>query len=205
VDATTEARKLLSAIARTGQRFGLNHVVDVLRGVASEKIQRNAHDQLSVYGIGKETPKSRWVAVAQALMKDGKLAASSDEFHTLQLTQQSMPLLKGETSVAVPLPTTAPEDDASRGKPRGDRKADSFAGPVDETLFERLRALRRRLALDQGIPPYMVFGDIALKAMASSKPVTLEMFATIPGVGAHKLEKYGETFTREIAEYANAQ
>ena len=193
-DATQDAQKLLSAIIRTGQRFGLGYVIDVLRGSKAQKVLDRGHDQLSVHGIGSSQPKGYWSQLADTLIRQNLLALTTDEFRTAHLTEQSKPVLKGDTKVEFaqsraiaatssrpPKSSRAPVDDAPL----------SFA---DQDLFEDLRTLRRELAAEQNVPPYVVFGDLALRAMARNRPTTDAEFLDIPGVGQTKLKRYGPKF-----------
>jgi ATP-dependent DNA helicase RecQ len=198
INATEDARKFLSAVARTGQTYGMGYVIHVLRGKTDEKIQRNHHDKLTVFGIGKENRISYWKMLAEALINHGYLSQTSDQFPTLRLNTQSMPLLKGEVQFEMVQPR------AIEKKQVGSKKQALVAVdgmPVNEALFEHLRQLRLQLAHDQSIPPYMVFSDLSLRQMAALKPMTLTQFDQINGVGALKSKKYGETFVTAIAQF----
>ncbi len=202
-DVTQDARKLLSAVARTDQRYGLSHVIDVLRGSMAEKIVSRQHNMLSVWGIGKSKPKAYWKALGDALIKAGQLAMTSDEFRTAYLTAESVPVLRGE----VPVEMTKPRAIAGQVKThsRGSQvDSDESQLPVDRDVFEALRELRRELARQQQVPPYIVFGDASLRVMARDKPTTLDEFAQIKGVGRSKLDKYGQVFLDEIAKSQTA-
>ena len=193
-DATEDARKLLSAVARTDQRFGLNYVIDVLRGADNERIVRNRHDQLTVYGIGRDRPKPYWRRLAEALFNEDQLAQTRDEFPTTFLTDRSMPVLRGDTQVSVVVPRAARRPD----RPASRRRAEGPEGPVDAALFETLRRLRRELATEQGVPPYVIFSDASLRQMAQVHPRTAAQFLTITGVGQYKLDRYGGIFMNAI-------
>ena len=194
VDATQDARKLLSAVARTGQRFGIHHVIDVLRGSRSQRVRQYEHDQLSVHGIGRDQSKTYWLTLADHLLSQGWLAVTSDSFRTAHLTPDSKPLLKGSVVVEMALPSVSKRRDAVR-------TAADDTGDYDTELFDKLRTLRRRLAQEQNVPPYIVFGDAALRDMARRQPTTLEAFAGVSGVGRAKLEHYGETFIDAIRQH----
>ena len=200
-DATEDARKLLSAVARTEQRFGLRHVIDVLRGSDDERVTRRGHDALSVFGIGADQPAAHWRRVAETLIHEGHLGVTPDDFRTLHLTESSVAVLRGEASVSI----TQPRALASKSERRAARATRATAAvheaAVDDALFERLRALRRDIARDQDVPPYVIFGDVSLKQMAARKPTTHDAFAGITGVGQFKLEQYGPAFIEAIREY----
>ena len=198
IDVTQDARKFLSAVARIQQTYGMGYVINVLRGKVDEKIQRNGHDKLSVFGIGSDSRIAYWKTVAEALINHGYVSQTTDQFPILRLNEQSMPLLKGEVTFEMVKPR------ALLKKSAGSKKhdvTDVDGMPVDESLFEHLRQLRLQLAHDQNIPPYMVFSDLSLRQMSAIKPVTLTQFDQINGVGALKSKKYGETFVDAIAGF----
>ncbi|MEM7627540.1 MAG: DNA helicase RecQ [Planctomycetota bacterium] len=202
VDATQDARKLLSAVARTEQRFGLGHVINVLRGSAAETVTRRGHDQLSVHGIGKDQPVGHWRQLAEKLIHDDRLALTADEYRTAYLTPGSKDVLKGDVTVELAQSRAA--------KASGERRsrAASTAGvdpdlPVDENLFGKLRELRRALAKEQGVPPYIVFGDAALRQMAQALPTTDSAFLAVNGVGQTKLDRYGPQFLDLIRDHVD--
>lgn len=201
IDVTMDARKLLSTVARTQQTYGMGYVIHVLRGKIDEKIQRNRHDQLSVFGIGKENSIGYWRMLGDALINHGYLNQSTiDQFPILKFNEQSTLLLKGEVEFEMVKPR------ALKQKSVGSKKHDvtDFDGtPVSEELFQHLRSLRLELAQKQSIPPYMVFSDLSLRQMAAFKPMTLDKFDQINGVGARKSKKYGEIFVQAIAEFAD--
>ncbi|MEZ6191701.1 MAG: RecQ family ATP-dependent DNA helicase [Phycisphaerales bacterium] len=192
-DATEDAQKLLSAIARTGQRFGLGHVIDVLRGSMAQKIIDKGHDQLSVHGIGKDKPKPYWGTLADTLIRQSNLALTADEYRTAHLTPASMLILKGEQKVEL-AQSRAVADRKFRTAPKSAKPDDLPLSDADHELFDELRTLRRQLAADQNVPPYVVFGDQSLRAMAQQRPTTDEQFLLIPGVGQTKLKRYGAVF-----------
>ncbi len=181
-DATEAARKLLSAVYRTGQRFGVGHLVDVLRGVGGEKVTKFGHDSLSVFGIGRDLPQANWQALARQLEASEALVRDP-EHGGLMLGPAARPILKGEIPVALREAAAAP---------RGDRR-DRTAMP-DDPLFESLRRVRRDLAAATGVPPYVIFHDATLRAMAASRPASLADLGRVSGVGARKLEAYGQAF-----------
>ncbi len=191
IDATEDARKLLSAVARTGQRYGLGYVIDVLRGSKAQRVIDNQHDQLSVHSLGKDKPKGYWNQLADTLIRQGQLALTADEFRTAHLTPDSLPVLRGEARVQVAHSRAASPPSRPRQRP-GEQSPE--LSRTDAALFEALRDLRRRLASEQNVPPYVVFGDVALRAMAHQRPTSDSQFLAIPGVGQTKLKRYGKVF-----------
>ena len=194
-DATEDARKLLSCVYRTGQRFGTAYVVDVLRGKGGERVRRFGHDRLPTFGVGADRDAAEWRSVVRQLVARGLLQVDVDGYGGLRLTDEARPALRGE--VAVTLRRDAPAQRTRRSRGPGGAGAQErrrSAGPAHQALFDALRARRRELAAEQGVPPYVIFHDASLVAMAERRPRSLGEFATIPGVGATKLERYGETF-----------
>jgi ATP-dependent DNA helicase RecQ len=193
VDATDIARKLLSAVYRTGQSFGLGHVEKVLTGGTDERVARLGHDRLSVFGI-VEGDEARLIRpVARALQARGSLAPT--EHGGLKLAGDARAILKGEKSLEIVAPP------ARTRRRRGERAAN----PVGDPLFEALRARRRELAAEAGVPPYVVFHDSTLREMAALKPTTLDALARITGVGAAKLARHGAAFVAVIANWEEAR
>ncbi|MBB6430885.1 DNA helicase RecQ [Algisphaera agarilytica] len=203
VDATEDAQKLLSAVARTGQRFGTSHVINVLRGSEAERVTSRGHHELSVHGLGKHQPAGYWRQLVEHLIHHGHLALSDDEYRTAYLTAASKDVLKGEVRIELAQSRVA--------KPSSERRARTAAStgidpdlPIDESLFTTLRELRRELARQQGVPPYVVFGDAALRQMAQSLPTTDEAFLRINGVGQTKLSRYGPQFLEAIQQHVDS-
>ena len=188
-DATEAARKLLSAVYRTGQRFGVGHLVDVLRGTGGEKVRKFGHDSLSVFGIGGDMDVRSWQALARQLEASEALVRDP-EHGGLALGPNARPILKGETAVAL---RVMPEP--VRRRERGEPTAVPAA---DAPLFEALRRVRRDLASAAGVPPYVIFHDATLRAMASEQPTTLTALGRISGIGARKLDAYGTAFLDAI-------
>lgn len=196
-DATLEARKALSCVYRVGQRFGMRHVIEVLRGADTERIRKLGHDRLSTYGIGRELGEQEWTSILRQLIHHGYLQQDIANYSVLQLTEAARPLLRGETELQL-----------ARSRVRETRKSRQSGKPApagyDEALFEELRQLRRELAEAEGKPPYIVFGDATLVQMAREKPLSDEDLLSINGVGRHKLDKYGQEFLDAIAAYCMA-
>ena len=191
-EGTEAAQKALSVIYRTDQRFGVSHLVDVLLGKETDKILQFDHHHLSVFGIGTELDSKEWQSVFRQLIAAGYVIADADRFGGLVLTEKCRPLLRGQESIRFrkdPVQKTAkrltktplPED-------------------IDMALWEALRAHRRELAEEQGVPPYVIFHDSTLQAMAELMPSTLEAFGDLPGVGTRKLDKYGQGFINVIKQ-----
>ncbi len=186
VNITKEARMLLSAIYRTGQSFGTNYIIDILRGSKGKKIFDNAHDRLSVYGIGKDISKVSWELIVDKLFE--KRAIKRGDYKELFITNFGNRLLKGEESLL--------------GSAEIFQKNDTVSLETDEVVkdenFEALRALRTELAKNEGVPAYIVFSDATLKEMAKKLPNDEESFLKVNGVGEVKLEKYGELFLEKL-------
>lgn len=184
LDATETAQKLLSAVYRTGQSYGLGHLVKVLTGVADERVTSRRHDQLSVFGIIAESEASLLRPLARALEARGALVGT--EHGGLALDGDARAILKGEKRVEIVVPPVK-----ARRARRGERGG---ANPVGDPLFEALRALRRELAQEAGVPPYVIFHDSVLREMAASRPASLAELGRVSGVGERKLDAYGDRF-----------
>ncbi len=189
-DGTEAARKLLSAVYRTDQYFGAQHVVDVLLGKSTEKATRNGHDRLSVFGIGSDVSASVWRSAIRQLVVQGFLRVDQARHGALTLTGESRPLLRGETSIRLRID---PGEPAIRKKARTEGTVDALSDE-DRELWEALRECRRRIASAHGLPPYVIFHDATLLQMVEEKPQTGSELLTLNGVGRTKLEKYGDEF-----------
>jgi len=201
-DWTLEAQQFLSCIARLaqrGQRFGAAYMIDILRGAETQKLIDRGHQQLSVYGIGKSRTQDEWRLLARALLHQGVIEESGDSYPVLRLNESSRALLKSERRFTLAVPPRRDADNRQRSS-RGTQPSVA-ATPVEAAMFERLRALRKQLADDQKLPPYVVFADAAMRAMAARQPLSLSEFAEIPGVGGHKLERYGAAFVELIRQF----
>ena len=200
-DATVDAQKALSAVYRLGQRFGMGYVVDVLRGSTMERILASGHDRLTVYGIGADRSKDDWSAILRQLVHRGFLRVDVAEYSTLKLTEAARPVLRGEEPVVLARPP-APRPAVAK-EPKLSRAASSaLKTDAQVALFERLRDLRRDVAAEQSVPAYVVFTDATLIDMVRKWPSTTEEFLAVSGVGAAKLERYGETFLAAIEAHA---
>ena len=202
-DATEASRKAISAVYRTGQRFGVNYLVDVLLGKGDERIARNGHDAQSTFGIGTELDANGWRNLYRQLIARGVLAVDVDGHGSVVLTEAARPVLRGERRLELrPAPARA-----SGGRRRGSggaRRAPVEVPAADRGLWESLRALRRRLSEAAGVPAYVVFNDGTLADMIATKPRTPEEMSRVSGVGAAKLERYGEAFLEVIGEHAES-
>jgi ATP-dependent DNA helicase RecQ len=213
-DWTTEARQFMSCIARLAQRrqrFGAAQIIDILRGARSERVLSRGHDTLSVYGIGKQRSVDEWRSVARALLHQGLIDETQDGYPVLSLNAQSGPVLRQELVVRIAAPAkksrtragsgTAADSAAGAGAGTGaGTRTTAAASSQSSALFERLRALRKRLADEHGLPPYVVFHDATLREMAERRPLTLSQFAELPGVGQAKLARYGDQFIAVVRE-----
>jgi ATP-dependent DNA helicase RecQ len=191
-DATEAAQKLLSCVYRTGQRFGVGHVVDVLLGHDTEKIRRFGHDQLSTYGIGGELTGPQWRSLVRQLVVRGVLRVDMEGFSALQMTEMSRPLLRGEVQLLL-------REEQQRMKTRGSKRAEPRLEPEDIPLWQALRDCRKALAEQQGVPPYVIFHDASLRDMLRLRPRNRQELLEISGVGDSKLDKYGDQFLAVIA------
>jgi ATP-dependent DNA helicase RecQ len=192
VDTTQLARKLLSAVYRTGQSFGLGHLEKVLTGTADERIRSRGHDRLSVFGIVDAGEARLLKPLARAMQAQGHLTAS--EHGGLMLGGDARAILKGERKIEIVVPPAAPKE----RRRRGTESLDSLA---DDPLFAALRARRRELASAAGVPPYVIFHDSVLRDMARSRPQSLAALAELPGVGQRKLEAWGDAFLEVVRQF----
>jgi ATP-dependent DNA helicase RecQ len=190
VDATVTAQKLLSAVYRTGQSFGFGHVEKVLTGAADERVLQRGHDQLSVFGIVGAEEARLLRPLSRALQARGSLLPT--EHGGLMLGGDARTILKGEASVSIVLP---PKKEPRQKRDRGG------VNPVGDPLFDALRDLRRQLAQEAGVPPYVIFHDSTLREMAALRPTSLAALAEVGGVGSRKLEAYGNAFLEVIRQY----
>jgi ATP-dependent DNA helicase RecQ len=198
-DGTVAAQKALSAVYRTGQRFGVGHLVEVLLGKRNERIERFGHDKLKTFGVGTELSKNEWQSVFRQLVAQGHLEVDIEGHGGLFLGETAASVLRGETKVVFRRDAAA-ERRSTRRRGEGGGRDIAFASPGESALFEKLRACRLELAHQQGVPPYVIFHDTTLLDMARERPRTLQDLSRIPGVGRSKLERYGELFLRLIAD-----
>ena len=195
-DGTVVAQKALSCVYRTGQRFGVGHLIDVLLGKANERIGQFGHDRISTFGIGMELSANEWKSVFRQLIATGLLDVDVDGYGGLRLSETSRDVLKGERIVSFrkdPTPTKSSTkwlEKPSRGK----RPPVALDDPQSQDLFEALRQRRMEIAKDHSVPAYVIFHDATLREMVVRRPQTLEALGTISGVGERKVERYGEQF-----------
>ena len=201
-DGTVHAQKFLSCVYRVRQKsgfdVGLNHLVAVLTGSEAEGVLRWQHHTLSTFGIGKDLGRNEWGAIGRELVRLGLLRQASGMMPTVSLTEEGLATLRERRSVRLTKPRETPKVSVPRTA--------TSAGAVtcDEVLFEKLRRLRKRLADEQGVPPYIVFGDVSLRHMARDCPTTEREFLAVPGVGETKLRVYGDEFLAEIEAHVAA-
>lgn len=196
-EATTAAQKALSCVHRTGQRFGVSYLVDVLMGKEDERIRRFGHDQVSTFGVGTELNQSEWRDLYRQLIARGLLAVDLEGHGGLHLTEESRPVLRGE------LPLHLRKFSRKAKAKSRERKSNRFSNQGQDKLWQALRNRRQQLADEQGIPAYMIFHDATLAEMVENRPETLAQLSNISGVGASKQESYGEAFLEVLNEYRN--
>jgi ATP-dependent DNA helicase RecQ len=194
-DATVTAQKILSCVARAGERFGAEHIVDVLLGADTERVRRWRHERLSTYGLMKGTDRKTLTNMLYQLLDDGLLERTSDERPVLRLNETSWAVLRGQRPVRLLQPKT------KVAKTRFDRESWEA---VDPGLFESLRRLRREIADQRGVPAYVVFSDATLRDMARLRPGSSAAFLGVRGVGERKLADLGRRFLDHIASYCRA-
>jgi ATP-dependent DNA helicase RecQ len=195
-DGTELARKALSAVYRTGQRFGAGHLIDVLHGDGNERMERLGHDQLSVFGIGRELEPAAWRSVLRQLAALGLIEVDVEGHGGIALAGDCRAVLKGERQVPLRRDPATPR---TAGKGRSAARPTAAADPATDALFQRLRQWRLEAARAQGVPPYVIFHDATLLAIAAARPRTRRDLAGLPGVGAAKLERYGEGLLAAVA------
>ena len=201
-DATQAAQMALSCVYRTGQRFGVVHLIDVLLGKDTAKVEQFKHQQLSTFGIGKELAQQQWSSVYRQLVAAGLLNVDMEAYGGLKLTDAARPVLRGEQQVWL----RRDADPVKRKAQRAERTAKSrepFAGASDDPLWLALKAKRMELAREQGVPPYVIFHDSTLLEILNRRPQTLDEMGQISGVGQAKLAKYGDAFLQVVMDTAN--
>lgn len=195
-DWTIEAQKFLSCIVRCQQKFGMMYIIDVLRGSRKQKIEDYKHHLLSTYGIGKDRTADQWKQLGLFLIHQGFLDETTDGYSVLKINAYSWEILRKQRNILIAVKSKIKEIEDARDNPKA-RKI--------ELLFDKLRLLRQRIAKAHGVAPYVVFGDSSLKLMAQLKPISLEEFAKVSGVGRYKLEQYGEQFVKEIQDFCQTE
>ncbi|MGR5213291.1 ATP-dependent DNA helicase RecQ [Vibrio rotiferianus] len=193
-DATEEARKALSCVYRVNQSFGMGYVVEVLRGMQNIRVRENGHDKISTYAIGRDHSHDYWVSIFRQLVHKGLLFQNITRNSTLQLTEEARPLLRGDVTLELAVPRL---DTAARAA-----KSDKLTSKnYDKKLFAKLRKLRKSIADEDGLPPYVVFSDATLIDMAEILPTSYGEMLAVSGVGQRKLEKYADPFLDLIQEH----
>ncbi|MBI5055775.1 MAG: DNA helicase RecQ [Nitrospirae bacterium] len=192
IDITIEAQKIMSAVSRTGQRFGAGHIVDIVTGADTKRIRELKHNEIKTYGVGKDRDKRYWRTIVDELIAQEALMQEGDPYPVLNITKKGSDILFGREKI------TALIKEEVKTKALAEK-----GGEYDRTLFERLRSVRKRLADIQQVPPYIIFSDKTLQDMCRRFPSTLPELKKISGVGDTKLERYGEDFVAEIKRYLN--
>ena len=191
-DATVAAQKALSAVHRTGQRFGVNYLIDVLRGSENERLKYFGHDKLSVYGIGADLDKQQWRSIFRQLIAHNLLSVDIEGHGNLRLTEACRPVLRGEQTLMLR------KDSKQVKAARKGRKTFDTSKAKDSQLWEALRTCRKQLADQNNVPPYVIFHDATLAEMVERQPQNREQFSRVSGVGDSKLEKYADDFLAVI-------
>lgn len=192
MDWTIEAQKFLSCVARTGEKFGMKHIIDVLRGANNQKIYQYGHHLLSTYGIGKDHTTKEWQYLGRSLVYQGLVKQSNDGYNILTLNKESWQILRKKREVKIALIQEQKDDGFGANNPRM---------LETEILLARLKKLRKKLADQENIAPYVILGDSTLKIMAQLQPISLESLGKISGITEYKLNKYGNYFLREIIAF----
>jgi ATP-dependent DNA helicase RecQ len=205
-DGTVPAQKFLSTVVRLqrerGQRFGAGHLIDILRGKRTPRVEQHGHASLSTWGIGEDLSEQQWRGVVRQLLAHGLLKVNDDGYGTLAITQASAEVLSGSRSVQLRRePERAAGSRGSRGASGAKAAVTDLPGAV-VPLFEALRAWRAEQAREQGVPAYIVFGDATLRGVALTQPASLADLDGISGIGAKKLETYGRQLLEVVAAHA---
>jgi len=199
-DGTEAARKALSAVYRSGQQYGVTYIVDILRGQSNDKTHQRGHEQLSTWGIGKDLDQQQWRSVFRQLVARGYLNVDPQGFGVLHLSEKCRPLLKGAESLELRRDVRNKSGSGGGSKSRSSA-AQQRLDADEKLLWEALRALRKQLASDQDVPPYVIFHDATLMEMVLYRPLTSEQMRRLSGVGERKLAQYGDPFLELIAEH----
>lgn len=206
VEATVDAQKILSAMARTNERFGITHIIDIVRGADTEKIRLKNHQSLKTYGAGKGKSKSWWRGLVNELIGQQLIYRDADRYNVLRMTDSGRRVLFGEDQFFIS-ETSAVErkDRPDKAEKKDGKGLFGGTGAPDKPLFKQLKKIRTELARESGLPPYMVFSDKTLSEMAAVKPENNEEFLSVSGVGEKKLDAYGPWFLAAIREYAEGE
>jgi ATP-dependent DNA helicase RecQ len=193
VDTTEAAHLLLSCVTQLRQRFGAAHVVRVLRGSRDGRILAGGHDRLPSYGCGRARGRPEWHAILQAMVEEGYLEIAREDFNVVRMTARGGHALAQHEPILLALADNAP------ARPTPSSRSPVLSDNAGEELFQQLRLLRKRLADEREVPPYVVFSDVTLRHMVARRPRTPAEFLLVPGVGERKLQDFGEAFLRELA------
>ena len=206
-DATEDARKLLSAVARTHERFGAHYLVDIIRGTRTEKVEQRGHDHLPTFGVGADAPRRHWLNIAGDLEAGGYVYRDEERFRALRITEEGRELLFGRREFRTVRRTAAKKESLHAGSLRyssgGNQEQERELSDNDKALFEHLRALRFAKAGEIGKPPYVIFPDRTLKAMCALRPRSPDELLACSGVGRKKLSAWGDLFLSAIEEFEN--
>ncbi|MGI1677777.1 MAG: DNA helicase RecQ [Cellvibrionaceae bacterium] len=198
-DATNAAQKALSCVYRTGQRFGVGHLLDVLQGKQTDRVIDLGHDQISTFAIGKDVSEQQWRSVFRQLVARGFITVDVEGYGSLYLTEKSRPVLRGEETLFLRKDREKQLSSKSSGKNAS--KHNQLAASDDKQLWEILRTLRSKLAKEQGVPPYVIFHDATLMELVQYRPINTDEFSKVNGVGKSKLEHYAKDFINAITEF----
>lgn len=201
-NATQAAQMALSCVYRTGQRFGVVHLIDVLLGKNNSRVEQFQHHQLSTFGIGKALSQQQWSSVFRQLVSGGYLETDIEAYGGIKLTEASRPILRNETEVWLRRDEETSKRKSSKAE-RGARVKEGYAEANDDPLWHALKAKRTELAKEQGVPPYVIFHDSTLLEILTQKPGNLTEMGNISGVGQAKLTRYGDDFLKVLEDFAN--
>ena len=201
-DGTQAAQMALSCVYRTGQRFGVGHLIDVLLGKMTAQVEKFRHQSLSTFSIGQALSQAQWSSVYRQLVAGGYLEADMEAYGGLRLTEIARPVLRGESEVWLRRDAEPARAKISKAE-RSARVREAFAGANDDPLWQILKAKRLELAREQGVPPYVIFHDSTLLEILNRRPATLDELAQIGGVGQAKLARYGDEFLKALEDAAN--
>lgn len=201
LDVTESAQKALSAVHRTEQRFGMMYLIDVLSGKSDERILKNQHDKLKIFGLGKDESKTYWRTIFRQLITHQFLFVNEDQFNALNLTDKCRPLLKGDEKFFIKKQSKSEPESLKKEKAKSGYELKNY----DQPLWEALKDLRTELATEQGVPPYIIFSDSSMLQMVKIRPVDNDQFKYITGVGEFKADKYGNKFCAVINQFDNQQ
>lgn len=196
INASVDAQKILSAVMRTEERFGLTHVIDIVQGADTEKIRRMGHDQIKTYGVGKDKSKNWWRGIVEELLSQEGVLQDSEAYNALKITEKGRRVLFGKESFYI-----LKREDKLPPPPSAEEDLFAKSGKYNETLFDLLKNVRMELARKKGVPPYVIFSDKTLREMSALKPVDNTAFLRVSGVGETKLEQYGPFFIPKIKEF----